>query len=178
MKPIGQGFIAGLQFVDKNENAMVVTASEDSDFPKAVIDGLPADFYGGGAWQAPLTNDMGVRLTGSIYVQVNLEKPINFAAYSMDMMSIRIEEQAKEIGVEVSTDGGKTFKSLGRQTFDMSISDVVDWVNYVYPFANKVQIAELYVPIRNVNAIRFVVYSAFSSPSAYSIEELKIYEKK
>lgn len=179
VKPIGEGSIAGLQLVDQTENAMTVTGSQGSDFPEAVIDGRPADFYGGGAWQGPLTTDMGVRITGPIYVQINLARPINFAAYSMDMMSTRLDEQAKEIRLEVSTDGGQTFTTLGKQAFDMSLSSEIDWNNYVYPFANKVQVAELYSPVSGVNAIRFVVLSAHSSSStAYSIEELKLYEKR
>lgn len=178
VKPIGEGSIDGLVFVDKAENPMTVTASAGSRTPEGVIDGRKADFYGGGAWQAPITNSMGQRIPGPFYVQINFARPINFAAYAIDLQNIRQDEQVKEIKLQISTDGGQTFVDLGNQQFDMTLGTEIDWETYSQPFLKKEQVVELYTPIQGVNAIRFVALSTLSPNQPYSIEELKIYEKR
>lgn len=106
------------------------------------------------------------------YFQINFNEPVDLAAYRMHLRASSYSLQLQEYELLLSTDGGQTWKSYGRDSFDLRYNDRTGWTH-------PIQIKEFYGPMKGVTSMRLLKPLAMSPWSYYiSIAELELFEKK
>lgn len=172
--PIAEANLEGLTQVDNSEITAHATNLGNGYFtdngPKA-FDGRN-DHY---TKFQTITQSFDVEWYDNNYLTATLKQPITFAAYQMQLVTSSVGQQVETLGLEVSTDGGKTWKFISEDTFPMDFKE--QGFNIVWD--NPEPIVRLYKPIEGVNAIRWHILDMLAGreQGTAAIGELKVFKK-
>lgn len=115
------------------------------------------------------------RLQGSRrggYFQIDFKTPIDLAAYRITLVGASYSFQIKDYELELSYDGGQSWKNYDRESLMLDYSDRTGWTH-------PLQIMEFYAPMKGVTGIRLKVLSAQRDWAYYfALADIEIFEKK
>lgn len=167
--PPTESTLEGLTMVERSEITPSGNGRNSSRTSRHLNDGK-TDPYS--MYTTP-TQNFGTFWIEDNHVQFNLATPINFAAYQMPLIESSVNNQVSVLDLYVSTDGGNTWKYLGKSTFDMEYKAK----GFTLEWKSPNPVVRLYKPVEGVNAIKWVIQNTLGGRDHgfASIAELRVF---